>query len=65
VLYFKIILDYMCCLLWVSINTLTPGLIQVVRKKNQLDRTWLCAGISPVLYRLRTWLKCQKTRQVF
>jgi len=28
-------------------------------------RTWLRAGISPLLYELRTWTKCQKTRQVF
>jgi len=28
-------------------------------------RTWLCAGVTPLLYGLRTWLKCQKTRQVF
>jgi len=27
------------------INTLTPGLIQAVRKK-KMDLTWLCAGIS-------------------
>jgi len=24
--------------------------------------TWLCAGISPLLYRLRTWSKRQKMR---
>jgi len=29
---------------------LTSGLIQAVRKKKQLDRTWLCAGIPPLLY---------------
>jgi len=46
-----------------SFNTLTSGLIQAVRKK-QLDRTWLCVRISPLLYGLRTWSKCQKTRQV-
>jgi len=44
-------------------NTLTSGLIQAVHKK-QLIRTWLCAGISPLLYRLRTWSKCQKMQQV-
>jgi len=40
------------------------GLIQAVCKKKQLDRTWLCAGISPLLYGLRTWSKCQKTQQI-
>jgi len=44
-----------------TFNTSTFGLIQAVRKK-QLDRTWLCAGISPLLYGLRTWLMCQKTQ---
>jgi len=28
-------------------------------------RMWLCVGISPLLYGLRTWSKRQKTRQVF
>jgi len=46
-----------------NFNTLISGLIQAVHKK-QLDRTWLCAGISPLLYGLRTWLKYQKTWQV-
>jgi len=32
-------------------NTLRAGLIQAVR----LIRTWLCAGISPLLYALQTW----------
>jgi len=43
-----------------KINTLMSGLIQAVRKK-QLFRMWLCAGISPLLYGLQTWLKHQKT----
>jgi len=47
----------------ILINTLTSRLIQAVCKK-QLDRTWLCAGISPLRLALRTWAKCQKTRQV-
>jgi len=34
-------------------------------RKKTFKRTCLCAGISPLLYRLRTWSKCQKTRQVF
>jgi len=38
-------------------------LIQAVRKKT-LYRMWLCTRISSLLYGLRTWLKCQKTRQV-
>jgi len=42
-------------------NILT--LTQAVHKK-QLGRTWLCAGISPLLYGLRTWSKCQTMRQV-
>jgi len=46
-----------------SVNTLAPGLIQAVHKK-QLDRTWLCVGISLLLHGLQTWSKCQKTRQV-
>jgi len=33
--------------------------------KKTPKRTWLCAGISPLLYGLRTWSKPQKTRQVF
>jgi len=45
------------------LNTLTSGLIQAVRKK-QLGSMWLCAGISPLLYGLRTWSKCQKTQHV-
>jgi len=43
-----------------NLNTLAPGLIQAVCKK-QLDHAWLCAGISPLLYGLRTCSKCQKT----
>jgi len=34
-------------------------------KKKMPKHTWLCTGISPLLYGLRTWSKCQKTRQVF
>jgi len=45
------------------LNTLTSGLIQAVSKK-QLIHTWLCTGISPLLYGLRTWSKRQKTQQV-
>jgi len=50
---------HVICYQLLYVNTLTSGLIQVVRRK-QLDRTWLYAGISPFLYRLRIWLKCQK-----
>ena len=35
-----------------------------LRKKTP-KRTWLCAGISPLLFGLWTWSKRQKTRQVF
>ena len=41
-----------------------PGGFGDFRKKTP-KRTWLCAGISPVLYGLRTRSKRQKTRQVF
>ena len=34
-------------------------------RKKTPKRTWLCAGISPLLYGLRTWSKRQKTQQVF
>jgi len=44
------------------LNTLTSGLIQAVHKKQQ-DCMWLWVGISLLLYRLRTWSKCQKTWQ--
>jgi len=48
-----------------GLNTLTSGLIQKKQTaKKQLIRTWLCTGISPLLYGLWTWSKCQKTRQV-
>ena len=40
------------CYIWTCFNTLTPGLIQAVRKK-QLDRMWLCTGISLLLYGYR------------
>jgi len=33
--------------------------------KKTPKRTWLCAGISPLLVGLRTWLKRQKMWQVF
>ena len=54
---------HVICYQLLYVNTLTSGLIQVVRRK-QLDHTWLCAGISPLMYRLRIWSKCQKTQQV-
>jgi len=34
-------------------------------QKKMPKRTWLCAGISPLLYGLRTWSMRQKTWQVF
>jgi len=39
-------------------------LLRIFEKKTP-KRTWLCAGISPLLYGLRTRSKRQKTRQVF
>jgi len=33
--------------------------------KKTLKHAWLCAGIAPRLYGLRTWSKRQKTQQVF
>jgi len=33
--------------------------------KKTPKRTWFCMGTSPLLYRLQTWSKHQKTRQVF
>jgi len=41
-----------------------PGGFQDFRKKTP-NCKWLCAGISLLLYGLRTWSKRQKTRQVF
>jgi len=41
-----------------------PAAFEDFRKKTP-KRTWLCAGISLLLYGLRTWSKHQKTRQVF
>jgi len=46
-------------------NTLASGCFQGFLEKNLPKRTWLCAGISLVLYGLRAWLKRQKTWQVF
>jgi len=50
--------------IWANVETSMSGLIQVVRKKKLLDRTWLCAEISPFLFGLQTWSKCQKMRHV-
>jgi len=41
-----------------------PAAFGDFRKKNA-KHTWLCVGISPLLFGLRTWSKCQKTWQVF
>jgi len=38
--------------------------LRIFAKKTS-KRTWLCMGISPLLYGLRIWSKRQKTRQVF
>jgi len=46
-------------------NSLSSGCFRGFSKKKALKRTWLCARISPLLFGLRTWSKCQKMRQVF
>jgi len=60
---------FYCCILLIQNNVpckvhLTVWVNSSVSQKKQLDHTWLCVGISPLLYGLRTWSKCQKTRQV-
>jgi len=34
-------------------------------QKKTTKRTWLCVGVSPLLFRLQTWSKRQKMWQVF
>jgi len=46
-------------------NTLASGCFRGFLGKNLPKRTWLCTGISSLLYGLRTWSKRQKTQQVF
>jgi len=41
-----------------------PAAFGDLKKNKAPKRTWLCTGISPLLYGLRTWSKRQKTRQV-
>jgi len=48
-----------------NLNTLASGCFRGFSKKKPPKRTWLCAGISPLLFRLRTCSKHQKTQQVF
>ena len=48
-----------------SLNTLALGCFWGFSKKKTPKRAWLFAGISPLLYGLRTWSKRQKMRQVF
>jgi len=59
----------LCCLLnghmLAKVNTLASGCFRRFLEKNLPKRTWLCTEISPLLYALRTWSKCQKTWQVF
>jgi len=57
---------YMCqsnqC--WRSVLTLwRPAKKGIFGKKHRNTRLW--AGITPLLYGLQTWSKCQKTQQVF
>jgi len=40
-------------------------LLSGICRKKRPKCMWLCAGISPLLFRLQTWSKRQKTRQVF
>jgi len=47
------------------LNTLASGRFRGFSEKTTPKRMWLCAGISPLLYGLRTWSKRQKTWQVF
>ena len=46
-------------------NTLVSGCFRRFSEKKTPKRTWLCTEISPLLFGLRTWSKCQKTWQVF
>jgi len=46
-------------------NTLASGCFRGFSDKNSPECMWLCAGISLLLYRSRTWSKHQKTQQVF
>ena len=62
--------DYVCgrlvCHTSHMLDTLwRPAEKEDFRKKKIPKRKWLCAWITPLLYRLRTWSKCQKMRQVF
>jgi len=47
------------------LNTLASGCFRGFLEKKLPKCTWLCTGISPLLCGLRTWLKRQKTQQVF
>jgi len=49
----------------VCVLTLASGCFRGFSEKEMPKRTWLCMGISPLLYGLRLWLNCQKMRQVF
>jgi len=50
--------------LFMYFHTLASGHFWGFSKKTP-KRMWLCVGISPLLFGLRTWSKHQKTRQVF
>jgi len=49
----------------VVFNTLASGWYWGFSQKKPPKHTWLCTGISPLLFGLWTWSKCQKTQQVF
>jgi len=53
-----------CVVTQANFNSLASGCFRGFSEKTP-KRTWLCAGISPLLFGLRTWSKRQKTRQVF
>jgi len=53
---------YAVHVLQLQINTFAPGRIRGFSEEKKMPkRTWLWAGISPLLYGLRTWSKRQKT----
>jgi len=47
-----------------TVNSLASGCFRGFSEKMP-KRTWLCTGISPFLFGLRTWSKRQKMQQIF
>jgi len=58
------ILALYLCIIFDKLTLWRPAAFGDFQKKT-LKRTWLCAGISPLLFRLQTWSKRQKMWQVF